>query len=104
LNVPYLLDVLLIDTIVLLLLIANYFVLFWEAAVVFELRSSHFLDSMDIGSRFLMGPSGTAILLFMLLTISGITGTSHDAQLFSTEMDCHRIPIPDWQGSVIFPM
>jgi hypothetical protein len=92
LNVPYLLDVLLIDITGLLLLTANYFVLFWEAAVVFELRSSHFLDTLDIGSRFLTRPDWTAILLFMLLTISEITFTSHHAQLFSTEMGCHDHP------------
>jgi hypothetical protein len=94
LNVPYLLDVLLIDTIVLLLLNVNYFVLFWEAAVIFELSSSHLLDTLDIGSQFLTRPAWTAILLFMLLTISGITGTSHHAQLFSLEMGCHDHPYP----------
>jgi hypothetical protein len=94
LNVPYLLDVLLFDTIILLLLTANYFVLFWEAAVVFELRSSHLLNTLDIGSHFLTRPAWTAILLFMLLTISGITATSHHAQLFSTEMGCHEYPHP----------
>jgi hypothetical protein len=92
LNVPYLLDVLLIDTIVLLLLTANYFVLFWEAAVVFELRSSHLLEVL--GYRFLTRPAWTAILLFMLLTVSGITGTSHHAQLFFTDMGCHDHPYP----------
>jgi hypothetical protein len=92
LNVPYLLDVLLFDKIILLLLTANYFVLFWEAAVVVELRSSHLVDTVDIESHFLTRPAWTAILLFMLLTISGITGTSHHAQLFSTEMGCHDHP------------
>jgi hypothetical protein len=91
LNVPYLLNVLLIDKIGLLLLTANYFVLFWEAAV-FELRSSHFLDTLNIGSCFLTRPAWTAILLFMLLTLSGIAGTFHHAQLFSIEMGCHDHP------------
>jgi hypothetical protein len=94
LNVPYLLDVLLIDTIGLLLLTANYFVLFWEAAMVFELRCSHFLDTLNIGSQFLTRPAWTAILLFMLFTISVVAGTSHHAQLFSIEMGCHDYPYP----------